>query len=101
MVLEALQRLAKRVYPNPNINLLRTAPKVKNLPSQEGEIMKQKTHSGAKKRFRVKPSGKIKRKRPGMRHLLSHMSSKRKRQLGSTEYVDPANEYQLKRQLVL
>ncbi|MCB0390037.1 MAG: 50S ribosomal protein L35 [Bdellovibrionales bacterium] len=63
--------------------------------------MKQKTHSGAKKRFRVKPGGKIKRKKPGMRHLLSHMSSKRKRHLGTTAYVDSANEYQVKRQLVI
>lgn len=63
--------------------------------------MKQKTHSGAKKRFRVKAGGKIKRKRPGMRHLLSHMSSKRKRQLGTTQHVDSANEYQVKRQLVI
>lgn len=63
--------------------------------------MKQKTHSGAKKRFRTQPSGKIKRKRPGMRHLLSHMSSKRKRQLGSTEYVNPSNAYQVSRMLVL
>lgn len=63
--------------------------------------MKQKTHSGAKKRFRVKPSGKIKRKKPGMRHLLSHMSSKRKRHLGKGAYVDPANEYQVSRQLVI
>ena len=62
---------------------------------------KQKTHSGAKKRFRVTGSGKIKRKKPGMRHILSKHSSSKKRQLGMTDYVDPANEYQVKRQLVL
>ncbi|MBC87625.1 MAG: 50S ribosomal protein L35 [Bdellovibrionaceae bacterium] len=64
-------------------------------------MMKQKTHSGAKKRFRVKPGGKIKRKKQGMRHILSKHSSKRKRQLGKMTYVDDANEYQVKRQLVL
>lgn len=63
--------------------------------------MKLKTHSGAKKRFRVKPSGKIKRKRINMRHLLEHMSSKRKRNLGKMTYVNPANMYQLERQLIL
>lgn len=63
--------------------------------------MKQKTHSGAKKRFRVKPSGKIKRKKCGLRHLLSKHSSKNKRQLGKMDYVNPANEYQIDRQLVL
>ena len=63
--------------------------------------MKQKTHSGAKKRFRVTSSGKIKRKKQGMRHLLSHKSSKRKRQLGTTAYVESPNQYQLERQLVI
>ena len=63
--------------------------------------MKQKTHSGAKKRFRAKPSGKIKRKKAGLRHLLSPHSSKVKRHLGQMTYVDSANEYQVKRQLVL
>lgn len=63
--------------------------------------MKQKTHSGAKKRFRPKASGKIKRKKQGMRHILSKHSSKLKRHLGQLTYVDSANEYQVKRQLVL
>ena len=57
-----------------------------------------KTHSGAKKRFRVKPGGKVKRKKSGLRHLNSHMSSKPKRQLGKAGYVDDANMLQIKRQ---
>ncbi len=57
-----------------------------------------KTHSGAKKRFRVKKSGKVKRKKAGLRHLNSHMSSKPKRQLGKMGYVDDANILQIKRQ---
>ena len=72
-----------------------------NPPVQKGKKMKQKTHTGAKKRFRVKPSGKIKRKKQGMRHILSKHSSKKKRQLGQLTYVDEANEYQVKRLLVL
>lgn len=63
--------------------------------------MKLKTHSGAKKRFRVTKSGKIKRKQQGMRHILSKHSSKKKRHLGQTAYVDPANEYQISRQLII
>lgn len=62
--------------------------------------MKQKTHSGAKKRFKALPSGKIKRKQQGKRHLLENMSSKRKRLLGNTKYVDQANEYQVVRCLL-
>lgn len=57
-----------------------------------------KTHSGAKKRMRVLKSGKVKRKQVGMRHLNSHMSSKRKRHLGEGAYVDDANMLQVKRQ---
>lgn len=57
-----------------------------------------KTHSGAKKRMRVLKSGKVKRKQVGMRHLNSHMSSKRKRHLGQVILVDDANMLQVKRQ---
>ncbi len=53
--------------------------------------MKQKTHSGAKKRFRVKSRTHIKRAQQGMRHILSNKSSKRKRHLGDMTYVDSAN----------
>jgi len=60
-----------------------------------------KTHSGAKKRFRVKGGGKkIKRGQARMRHLLSNKSSKRKRHLGSPAYVHSANEYQITRCLL-
>jgi large subunit ribosomal protein L35 len=62
--------------------------------------MKTKTHSGAKKRFRAKAGGKIKRKKMGRRHLLENKSSKRKRLLGKSTYVHSANEYQVRRQLV-
>lgn len=63
--------------------------------------MKQRTHSGAKKRLRPLKSGKVKRKQIGMRHLNGHMSSKRKRHLGDVTYVNEANMYQTKRTLVL
>ncbi len=42
---------------------------------------KMKTHSGAKKRYRVTGSGLLKFKRAGMRHILTKMSTKRKRNL--------------------
>lgn len=45
---------------------------------------KMKTHKGSKKRFRVSANGKLKRKRPGKRHLLSGKTGKRKRHLRST-----------------
>lgn len=62
--------------------------------------MKQKTHSGAKKRFKATGKGKIKRGQSRMRHLLSNKSSKRKRHLGTPAYVHSANEYQITRCLL-
>lgn len=58
-----------------------------------------KTHSGAKKRFRLKPGGKIKRKKRGLRHILSKHSSKVKRKLGMMTHVDKADEKEVKRLL--
>lgn len=62
--------------------------------------MKMRTHSGAKKRLKLLSSGKVKRKQTKMRHLNSHMSSKVKRHLGDTAYVDDANYLQTRRLLV-
>ncbi|MFM7097628.1 50S ribosomal protein L35 [bacterium] len=45
---------------------------------------KLKTHKGSKKRFRVTANGKLKRHKAGKKHLLSHKTSKRKRQLRGT-----------------
>jgi large subunit ribosomal protein L35 len=42
---------------------------------------KMKTHKGARKRFRVTASGKLKRSQAGKKHLNSHKTGKRKRQL--------------------
>ena len=42
---------------------------------------KMKTHKASKKRFRVTASGKLKRRQAGKKHLLSHKTGKRKRQL--------------------
>jgi large subunit ribosomal protein L35 len=44
---------------------------------------KMKTHKASKKRFRVTASGKLKRRQAGKKHLLSHKTGKRKRQLRS------------------
>jgi len=42
---------------------------------------KMKTHKSIRKRFRVTASGKLKRRQAGKKHLLSHKTGKRKRQL--------------------
>lgn len=60
---------------------------------------KSKTHKGAAKRFRLKPSGLIKRKKRGLRHILSNKSSKRKRHLGQMTYVHSSDAESVRRQL--
>ena len=60
---------------------------------------KAKTHKGAAKRFRLKSSGLIKRKKRGLRHILSNKSSKRKRHLGQMTFVHSSDTKGVKRQL--
>ena len=51
---------------------------------------KQKTHSGAKKRFRVTRNGKVMSQQKNRAHLLEHKSSSRKRRLqGEREIAAP------------
>jgi large subunit ribosomal protein L35 len=50
---------------------------------------KMKTKSSAKKRFRVRPGGTVKRGQAFKRHILTKKTTKTKRQLrGSTEVHD-------------
>ncbi|QIK73207.1 50S ribosomal protein L35 [Propioniciclava coleopterorum] len=52
---------------------------------------KMKTHSGAKKRFRVTGSGKIMRRQAGKMHLNEHKPTKRTRRLDGDVVVSPAD----------
>ena len=55
-----------------------------------------KSNSGAKKRFKLTGSGKIKRKKAFKRHILTKKSSKTKRNLGQTTLVAKADEARVK-----
>ncbi|MDE6188883.1 MAG: 50S ribosomal protein L35 [Clostridia bacterium] len=57
---------------------------------------KQKSHSGAKKRFHLTGSGKVKRAKMNRRHILSKKASKRKRGLRKTAYVSSTQEKTIK-----
>lgn len=52
---------------------------------------KLKTHSGAKKRFNLTKSGKVKRAKAYKSHILNKKSTKRKRNLRKTAYADQTN----------
>ena len=60
---------------------------------------KQKTHSGAKKRFKVTGSGKLLSERAGKRHLLEHKTSTQTRRLSGTSEVAPADRKAVNRLL--
>jgi large subunit ribosomal protein L35 len=61
---------------------------------------KMKTHSSAKKTFKVTGSGKIKRRRTGLRHILTKKSKARKNRLGHATLVSEADEPRMKRLLI-
>ena len=52
---------------------------------------KMKTNSGAKKRFSVTGSGKIRRNRAFKNHILTKKATKRKRALGNDAVVTDAD----------
>lgn len=62
---------------------------------------KLKTHSGAKKRFSLTKSGKVKRAQANKRHLLNGhgKTTKRKRSLRQGAYADVTNESAIKRMI--
>jgi large subunit ribosomal protein L35 len=57
---------------------------------------KMKTNSGAKKRFKLTGTGKIKRKHAYKSHILTKKSKKRKRNLGYWTTIDKTNEKNVK-----
>jgi len=60
---------------------------------------KMKTHKGAKKRFKVTGSGKVKRMRAFKSHILTKKDPKRKRRLRRSDLVSPGQEKTIKRLL--
>ncbi len=52
---------------------------------------KIKTHSGAKKRFKLTKSGKVKMNHANRRHILNKKTTKRKRGLRMPAYADASN----------
>ncbi|MDX9941616.1 MAG: 50S ribosomal protein L35 [Bacteroidales bacterium] len=61
---------------------------------------KMKTKSGAKKRFALTATGRVKRKHAYKSHILTKKSKKRKRNLTKTGLVSKADEKNVKAMLV-
>ncbi|MFP4288543.1 MAG: 50S ribosomal protein L35 [Bacteroidales bacterium] len=62
---------------------------------------KMKTKSGAKKRFSLTASGKIKRKHAYKSHILTKKSKKRKRNLTKVSLIHKSDEKNVKDMLCL
>jgi large subunit ribosomal protein L35 len=62
---------------------------------------KMKTNAGAKKRFKLTGTGKIKRKHAYKSHILTKKSTKRKRNLTYFGLVDKSDENNVKKMLAL
>ena len=60
---------------------------------------KLKTHSGAKKRFSLTKSGKVKRARAYKSHILTKKDTKRCRRLRTTAYADVTNVAAVKKMI--
>ncbi len=58
---------------------------------------KIKTHSGAKKRFKLTKTGKVKRAHAYKSHILNKKTTKRKRNLRKTVTADVTNVATIKR----
>ena len=62
---------------------------------------KMKTHSGAKKRFSLTGTGKIKRKDAYKSHILTKKTTKQKRNLTHTQLVSDGDMGNVKRMLCI
>ena len=60
---------------------------------------KLKTKSGAKKRFKITGSGKVKRQQANRRHYLEHKSSRLTRRLAGDKIVAPGDAKVVKKML--
>lgn len=60
---------------------------------------KMKTHSGAKKRFKITGSGKVKRQQANRRHYLEHKSSRLTRRLAGDKILAPGDAKTVKKML--
>lgn len=60
---------------------------------------KMKTKRSAAKRFSVTGTGKFRRRKQNLRHILTKKSAKRKMQLGQATIVDKSNERACRRMM--
>lgn len=60
---------------------------------------KMKSHRGAAKRFKITPTGKIRRRRAFFNHILEKKTAKRKRRLARPDLVAKSDAQRVRRLL--
>ena len=60
---------------------------------------KMKSHKGARSRFKVTGTGKIRRRKANMNHFLGKKSSSQKRRLNQMDVVDKSDVKRIRRML--
>jgi large subunit ribosomal protein L35 len=58
---------------------------------------KQKTHKGAKKRFRITPKGKVVHRKMNRRHLMGMKKASRRRRLRQPKELSPGHARHIKK----
>ncbi len=69
------------------------------LSKKELNMPKIKTRRAAAKRFEVTGSGKFRRRKQNLRHILTKKNAKRRMRLGKSAIVDSTNELAVRRML--
>jgi len=62
-------------------------------------LPKMKTHKGAKSRFKITSTGKIRRRSAGLNHFLGKKTAKQKRRLEKLTAVDRSDAKRVRRML--
>jgi large subunit ribosomal protein L35 len=62
-------------------------------------MYKLKTHRGARKRFKLTGTGKIKRRHSFARHIMTKKTSKRKRHLGKASTLEQSDAPKVRQML--
>jgi large subunit ribosomal protein L35 len=60
---------------------------------------KNKSHSGMSKRVKVTGTGRLRRQKAGLRHLLEHKSSEQTRRLSGTTDIAPSDVRRVRKML--
>jgi large subunit ribosomal protein L35 len=72
---------------------------MRNRQRKKVKMPKLKTNRGARKRFRITGSGKIRRNHAGMNHILTKKTTKRKRKLRKSGPVESPDFRRVRRMI--